>query len=328
MREALAGVRKVVLVRVPRMKVSNRSCYYHIMNRLSGPLDEYPLDDVDKEFAFELFRSLMGYYLIEPISMVWLGNHWHVVLHVGTELPSKEAIAERHNDYYGNTRPRVGANDTGRCREIGEEMLDISSMIGVFQQKFSVFYNKTHHRRGRLWADRFKSVILDGENALWTCVKYVELNPVRAGLSKESADYRFCTWGRYCGSGSHPFGNNFVKHMKRSLGEIGSKLSDDDVLQIFKSELARTQAVEAGVVGDELEDVIKDAKKPDRMSVRFLRRTRHWTDGAILGTQSFVREIASLFHDKKQVMKKRLSEGTDADGRSLTCFRVLRQTRT
>ena len=289
-------------------------------------MDEYPLDDVDKEFAFQLFQQLTNYYLIEPISMTWLGNHYHTVLHVGTELPSKEAIAERHNEYYGNTRPRVGANDTGRCQELAEEMLVISSMIGVIQQKFSVFYNRSHLRRGRLWADRFKSVILDGEHALWSCVKYVELNPVRAGLSKDPADYRFCTWGQYCGKGNHPFGNNFVKHMKRSLGEIGSKLTDDDLMQTFKSELARTLAVESGITGDELEDVIKEAKRPDRMSVRFLRRTRHWTDGAILGSQSFVRKIAGMFMDRDRAEKKRLSEGTDVDGRSLTCFRVLRQT--
>jgi len=315
-------------VRVPRMKVQGRPCYYHIMNRLSGPLDEYPLDDIDKEFAFQLFDQLMSYYLIEPISMTWLGNHYHTVLHVGTELPNREAIAERHNAHYGNTKPRVGANDTERCREIGEQMLDISHMIGVFQQKFSVFYNRTHHRRGRLWADRFKSVILDGEHALWACVKYVELNPVRAGLSKDPADYRFCTWGRFRGSGSHPFGGNFAKHLKRSLGEVAENMSEEDVILTFKSEIVRTIAVESGAMGDELEEAIKEAKKPDRMSVRFLRRTRHWTDGAILGSQRFVREIAGLFYDKDKVQKKRLSEGADTDGRSLACFRVLRRTLT
>jgi hypothetical protein len=208
---------------------------------------------------------------------------------------------------------------------VGEEMMDISHLVGVFQQKFSVYYNRTHNRRGRLWADRFKSVILDGENALWACVKYVELNPVRAGLVGDPADYRFCSWGRYCGGGTHPFGDNFVRHLKRSLGEQGEQMSDAEVVGLFRSEVARTQAVEAGMTNEKLEECIEKAKQPERIQVRFLRRTRHWTDGAIIGTKAFVREIACQFHDRDRVERKQLSEGADTDGRRLTCFRVLRQ---
>jgi hypothetical protein len=312
-------------MRVARMKLSTRPCYYHVMNRLSGPKDEYPLDEVDKEFAFDLFARLMQYYLIEPISMTWMGNHWHSVLYVSNELPAANIIAERHNAYYGKTRPELSANDVERCQEVGEEMMDISSLAGIFQQKFSVYYNHAHHRRGGLWADRFTSVILDGENALWACVKYIELNPVRAGLAADPADYRFCTWGRYCGSGKHPFGDNFVRHMKRSLGETGEDMSDAEVIGLFRSEVARTQAVEAGVTGEELEQQIEEAKKPECIQVRFLRRTRHWTDGAIIGAKAFVRDIASRFYPPERVEQKRLSEGVDADGRTFACFRRLRQ---
>ena len=306
------------------MKLSTRPCYYHVMNRLSGPKDEYPLDEVDKEFAFDLFGRLLNYYLIEPVSMTWMGNHWHAVLYAGNELPPAETIAERHNAYYGKTRPELSASDAERCQATGEEMMDISHLIGVLQQKFSVYYNRTHTRRGRLWADRFKSVILDGENALWACVKYIELNPVRAGLARDPADYRFCSWGRFCGSGTHPFGDNFVRHLKRSLGEQGESMSDTDVIALFRSEVARTQAVEAGLTGEELEEQIAEAARPEQIQVRFLRRTRHWTDGAIIGTKAFVRKIACGFYPPERVEQKRLSEGVDADGRALACFRRLR----
>ena len=96
-------------------------------------------------------------------------------------------------------------------------------------QKFTYYINRAHKRRGTLWADRFKSTILDGATALWNCVKYVELNSVRAGLVIKPEDYRFCTWGWYSGTGKHYFGDNFVRHMRSFLGESANGWSDEDI---------------------------------------------------------------------------------------------------
>ena len=42
---------------------------------------------------------------------------------------------------------------------------------------------------------------LEGNTALWDCLTYVEMNPVRAGLAEAPGDYRFSTWGRMVGGG-------------------------------------------------------------------------------------------------------------------------------
>ena len=89
------------------------------------------------------------------------------------------------------------------------------------QQLFTMWFNESRakRRRGRLWGDRFKSVLLDGKTALWSCVKYVELNPVRAGLVNEPGDYRHSSWGAWHGCGRHPCGGAFLRHMARTLGD-------------------------------------------------------------------------------------------------------------
>ncbi len=84
-------------------------------------------------------------------------------------------------------------NEPERCAKIAEQLTDISFFMRQIYQKFTYYINRTHNRRGILWAERFKSSIIEGENALWSCVKYIELNPLRAKMISEPADYRFST---------------------------------------------------------------------------------------------------------------------------------------
>ena len=61
------------------------------------------------------------------------------------------------------------------------------------KQRFSIWFSKSHQRYGTLWADRFKSVLVEGSgNPLQTMAAYIDLNPVRAGIVDDPKDYRFC----------------------------------------------------------------------------------------------------------------------------------------
>ncbi len=58
-----------------------------------------------------------------------------------------------------------------------------------------VRYVNGHNRRtGTLWEGRFKSALIDSEQYLLTCSRYIELNPVRAGMIKHPGEYR---WSSY-----------------------------------------------------------------------------------------------------------------------------------
>jgi REP element-mobilizing transposase RayT len=215
------------------------------MNRTAGAKDSYPLDDVDREYGMNLVRRLSKYYLLEFISMCWMGNHFHIVLYAPSEseLPQNSEIAARHNAFYGENSPKaIDPTDFDACLTVGERMIDISRFMKDFQQRYVFYFNKTHQRRGHFWADRFKSTILEGRQALWSAVKYVELNPVRAGLVEDPADYRHCAWGWMAGSGKHPFGDSFVRHMRRSLGDVAVDMTPDALFARFNGELARTIA--------------------------------------------------------------------------------------
>ena len=56
------------------------------------------------------------------------------------------------------------------------------------------YFNRTHQRTGTLWEGRYKATIIDTEQYLFTCYRYIELNPVRANMVTHPSEYR---WSSY-----------------------------------------------------------------------------------------------------------------------------------
>jgi len=52
----------------------------------------------------------------------------------------------------------------------------------------------TYDRTGTLWEGRYKATVIDSEQYLLTCMRYIELNPVRAGMVRHPRDY---LWSSY-----------------------------------------------------------------------------------------------------------------------------------
>lgn len=61
-------------------------------------------------------------------------------------------------------------------------------------QRYVQYINRTYQRSGTLWEGRFRSCIAQQENYLLTCQRYIELNPVRAGIVNHPGEYR---WSSY-----------------------------------------------------------------------------------------------------------------------------------
>ena len=71
-------------------------------------------------------------------------------------------------------------------------MYDISVFTKELKGSFAQWFNQRHHRYGVLWAERFKSVLLEGGEAVAAVAAYIELNPVRAALCADPKDYCYC----------------------------------------------------------------------------------------------------------------------------------------
>jgi putative transposase len=56
------------------------------------------------------------------------------------------------------------------------------------------YINRTYRRSGTLWDSRYKSSLIHADNYLLACQRYIELNPVRAAMVADPADYRWTSY--------------------------------------------------------------------------------------------------------------------------------------
>lgn len=69
-------------------------------------------------------------------------------------------------------------------------------------QAYSAYFNRQLGETGHLWQGRFFSSPLD-ENHLWAAVRYVEMNPVRAGMVEHAVEYKWSSASAHCGQGTN-----------------------------------------------------------------------------------------------------------------------------
>jgi len=75
-----------------------------------------------------------------------------------------------------------------------EERDSASKLMQSLGRRYVQYVNRVHRRSGTLWEGRFRASLVEAESYLLTCSRYIELNPVRAAVAKDPADY---IWSSY-----------------------------------------------------------------------------------------------------------------------------------
>jgi putative transposase len=70
----------------------------------------------------------------------------------------------------------------------------ISRFMQLLGAKYVRYYNERHGRTGTLWQGRYKAAVVNSDAYILSCMRYIELNPVRAGMVAHARDYR---WSSY-----------------------------------------------------------------------------------------------------------------------------------
>lgn len=73
-----------------------------------------------------------------------------------------------------------------------------AQMMKHLGQRYVQYVNRTYRRSGTLWEGRFRSCLTQSEDYVLSCYRYIELNPVRAGMVAKPQDYR---WSSYHANG-------------------------------------------------------------------------------------------------------------------------------
>ena len=195
-------------------------------------------------------------------------------------------------------------------------MHDLSEFMKSLLERFTKWFNRAHSRSGTLWEDRFKSVIVESGTAARTMAAYIDLNPVRAGMVADPAEYRWSSYGEAVGGGAKGNGRKAREGLVRAyfcdqgVGFEAERWGEVSRLyrRLMGLALGRKSGkavVEKGVVrrqmnaAEALETDDNRTPLPDLKLAAMLRcRVRYFTDGAVIGSKAFVNEAFAAARER------------------------------
>ena len=75
-----------------------------------------------------------------------------------------------------------------------EQEDSIGKTLQSLGRRYVQYFNYTYGRTGTLWEGRYRATVVQAEDYLLTCSRYIELNPVRAGMVSSPAHYRYSSY--------------------------------------------------------------------------------------------------------------------------------------
>lgn len=92
----------------------------------------------------------------------------------------------------------------------------VSRLMQSLGRRYAQYVNRIYRRSGSVWEGRFKASLIQAEDYLLTCFRYIELNPVRAGMVRDPSEYPWSSY-RWHGLGQ---ANEFITDhtLYRALG--------------------------------------------------------------------------------------------------------------
>lgn len=204
-------------------RIEYEGAFYHLLSRGNEGKDIFD-DDRDRKIFLKTVGEMSERFAMSVYAYVLMGNHYHLM------VQTERANLKKAMHWFGTT----------------------------YTQRFNI----RHSRKGHLFQGRYKSIIVQNDAYLLQLSCYIHRNPLRAGLVKRLADYR---WSSYL---SYAYGRNLPEWLQTEL--ILSQFKSEDPYKAYREKVQR-------YAGEE---------------------ERPWEDlkhGLILGSKEFVEKIRNEF---------------------------------
>lgn len=191
------------------MKRPGESQVFHVMSRFVDR--RHVFDEEQKGIFHRVMRQLEEFSGCEVLTYCLMGNHFHILVRVPVgpmEMGEEEVYRRMRAIYSGeeaeNQKEKI-EEMRGRekfveieafFRRMRLRMYDISSFVKDLKQRFTQAYNRDKVRKGTLWEERYKSVVVSEEGrSLLVVAAYIDRNPYRAGVTRSGGKYRWSGLG-------------------------------------------------------------------------------------------------------------------------------------
>jgi REP element-mobilizing transposase RayT len=249
----------------------------------------------------EIIEHFSRIYFCEVAAFSVMGNHYHLVMRFEAEREvSREVLRDRSRLMYPSkaSQAQIDGWSDEQWEHYRLRLFDVSEFMRNTQSAFARWYNRSYQRRGRFWADRFKSVYLETEAAVLDCMLYVELNPVRAGLVERPEEWQ--------GSSIHlrEIGKD---EWLMPLGDLLDQPDSNRALVEFRERLyyrgnVPTKPGQAAISQEVLEQEI--ARGFETRGV-YRKRLGYFVDGLAIGTEQFLRDQLARLREEGQYLRRK-----------------------
>lgn len=262
--------------------------YFHVVSRV-----------VDRRFIFEereravfhrMMRQIESFSGVAVMAYSLMGNHFHLLLKV---VPVQQmemgdgAVWERMKHLYNSEQMSEWEEELNQYRNEGKwgsvedfyegfrrRMGKLSEFVKELKQRFSIWYNAENGRKGTLWEERFRSVLIDGAgHSLLRVASYIEMNAVRAGVVRFASDFRWCSY-----SEARHTGGIARKHLLEIARGIGLEMPWGEAEQVYSSRLRSGSPNQVGAA--------EAAGEVDNFC-----RHRYYTEGLVIGSREFIEDF-------------------------------------
>ena len=282
--------------------------HFHVVSRIVNR--DFVLGHEEKEFFRRTMRKLEAFAGVEILTYCVMSNHFHLLVKVPdpirlsdnevcqrmSTLYSKLTVAEFRETMLKTRRDGDSAFAEQLRNRITCRMYDLSSFMKDLKQRFTQWYNRRHARRGTLWEERYRALLVEGsDHALLTIASYIDLNPVRAGICDDPKDYRFCGYSE--ASGGH---HTAREGLKSILARYDGAVSWQQAVKEYRGhlfELEHRGGLDENITRKKQDTIqLRGNNSMDRVrhlnQWQLLRcRIRYFTDGVVLGSRSFVNQF-------------------------------------
>ena len=332
----------------PRIVMEYGGCY-HCISRVVDR--QFIFGDAEKEFFVTTMRKLEAFLGVNVLTYCVMSNHFHLLVEVPDpeELPEltvgllrrrlpllyhgKALAAAREEIDRAVTAARTACKDgngNGNGESFTDDRLtspwieaileryrtrmgDLSVFLKELKWRFSRWHNQRADRVGTLWEDRFRSVVVEGdEHALMTIAAYIDLNPIRAGLVDDPAGYRWCGYAEAV-AGKKTARRNLAKmhaRMRAWQGDGTISISWREVGPTYRIHLFGTgerrlgnpetgRGARLGIDPEKVARVVDERGENGELTFpeKLLHRVRHFCDGVAIGSEGFVERVFESHRD-------------------------------
>ncbi|CAG0990183.1 hypothetical protein MTYP_02241 [Methylophilaceae bacterium] len=105
-----------------------------------------------------------------------------------------DCLTEAAQKYAGDIHAYVLMTNHVHLLVTPDQPESIARLMQSVGRRYVQYINYTYNRSGTLWEGRYKASLIQSEQYLLTCMRYIELNPVRAGIVKHPQDYPWTSY--------------------------------------------------------------------------------------------------------------------------------------